>query len=147
MSTSGTGVTRVSSRIKPDQQTLEVVDHVDSDGKQWIRRRKHIAALIGATSTCALLRANPAGAMNRPAPSLGLIKPYVDAVTIAPGRPWTPNQRAKAEFASAPTLFGDEMAILEPMPFRLTYHYHCIDGGCRGHQQQCVINSSAHRPS
>ncbi|WP_433680515.1 hypothetical protein [Nocardia sp. CA-119907] len=76
--------------------------------------------------------------MNRPAPSLGLIKPYVDAVTIAPGTPWTPNQTAKAEFASAPTLFGDEMAILEPMPFRLTYHYHCTDGGCRGHQQQCL---------
>lgn len=123
---------------QPDQQTLEVVDHVNSDGKQWIQRRKHIAPLIGATSTCALLRANPTGAMSRPAPSLGLIKPYVDAVTIAPGTPWTPSQRAKAEFASAPTLFGDEMAILEPMPFRLTYHYRCTDGGCRGHKQQCL---------
>ncbi|MBL1079889.1 hypothetical protein JK358_36380 [Nocardia sp. 2] len=123
---------------QPDQHTLRVVDHVNSDGRQWSRRRALIGSLMGATSTCELIRANPPGQMGFPAPSLGMIKPRVDAVQIDPGPAWTPNQRSKAMAASAPPLFGVEIPMLEPMPFRLTYRYRCADTTCRGHVQQCL---------
>ncbi|WP_245717744.1 hypothetical protein [Nocardia jejuensis] len=123
---------------RPDQRSLEVVGHMESDGRQWSARRALIGHLIGATSTCALIRANPAGAMGRPAPSLGLVKPFVEEMTISRGSPWTPQQQWKAEAASAPTLFDDEIDTLEPMPYRIAYRYRCTDPACRGHQQQCL---------
>lgn len=128
---------RVES-YQPDQQTLTVVGHVKSDGRQWAKRRELMAPLIGATSACRLIRSNPTGQMHKPAPSLGLIKPRIDSVVIRSGTPWSSKQLAKVEAASTPTLFGDEIAMLEPMPFRLTYQYHCTDADCRGHQQQCL---------
>lgn len=124
--------------FQPDQQSLQVVGHVDTNGGRWTQRRTLIRPLIGATSTCELIRANPKGAMAVPAPSLGMIKPIVDAVTVERGNGWTPQQRRKAQAAAAPSLFDDAPPVLEPMPYRVTYSYHCTDSECPGHRQQCL---------
>lgn len=123
---------------RPDQTTLQVVDHVNPDNGQWNQRRELLGPLIGSTTTCELIRANPQGHMGFPARSLGLIKPQVRSVTITQGPAWTPSQLAKAMVASAPPLFGTRMTTLEPMLYRLVYQYRCADSACRGHQQQCI---------
>ncbi|WP_305779764.1 hypothetical protein [Nocardia nova] len=73
-----------------------------------------------------------------PAPSLGMIKPIVDAVIIERGNGWTSQQQRKAQAAAAPSLFDDAPPVLEPMPYRVVYRYHCTDITCPGHAQQCL---------
>jgi hypothetical protein len=76
--------------------------------------------------------------MNEPAPSLGLIKPEVLTVTVRAGEPWKPNQLAKIEKASQPTLFGDALRPLEPMPYIVEYRYRCRTEGCGSHTQKVL---------
>ncbi|NKY89757.1 hypothetical protein HGA07_29740 [Nocardia veterana] len=123
---------------QPDQQSLQVLGHVGTSGGRWTQRRKLIGPLIGATSTCELIRANPKGTMAVPAPSLGLVKPIVDAVTVKRGNGWTPQQLRKVQAAAAPSLFDDAPPMLEPMPYRVIYSYRCTDMECGGHSQQCL---------
>lgn len=124
---------------RPDARSLTVAGSVKADGRQWNKRREIIGPLIGATSACQLLRPNSLGRTGgEAAPSMGLVKPYVDGVTVEHGSPWASRHLAKIEAVSTPSLFGDEIALMEPMPFRLSYRYRCTDGACRGHEQLCL---------
>lgn len=123
--------------FKPRQGGIAHVREIGPE-RNWRERRDLIAPLIGETTTCALIASNPAGAMEVPAPSLGLIKPNVLDVTVSDGEPWTDDEQSKIAQASAPDLFGNEMPALEPPPFTVRYRYRCEDDGCRGHRQKVL---------
>ncbi|MCT2059582.1 MULTISPECIES: hypothetical protein [Dietzia] len=123
--------------FKPRQDGIVHGRVVDSS-KNWRERRDLLGGLLGATTTCDLIRANPAGEMAKPAPSLGLIKPTVRSVEVVPGEPWTPAERAKIEAASAPDLFGNEVPPLEAAPYSVRYKYNCAHPLCAGHNQKVL---------
>jgi hypothetical protein len=43
-----------------------------------------------------------------------------------------------AELAAAGDLFAAERSVLEPAPYRLRYHYFCMESGCKGHTQTLI---------
>jgi hypothetical protein len=125
--------------FRPNQQSLEGRRRVQiAAGGSWPERREFLGDLIGEITTCDLIAANRAVKMNEPAPSLGLIKPEVLTVTVRAGEPWKPNQLAKIEKASQPTLFGDALRPLEPMPYIVEYRYRCRTEGCGSHTQKVL---------
>lgn len=123
----------------PDNSKLELGEKFDT-GRNWARRRDLLGPLVGERTVCELIAANRAVRMNQPAPSLGLVKAEDVHLSIQEGRPWKPNQAAKARRAVEPTLF-DEAAIrneLEPMPYEIKLRYKCQESGCRGHNQTLI---------
>lgn len=120
----------------PDIAAFELGEVVKSSSN-WRQRKRLVGDLVGATTTCDLIKANRASQMNAPAPSLGLVKPRDVRVTVQEGQPWKPNQLAKARRAAEPTLF-DEAAVrneLEPMPYEMRISYKCMSDSCNGHNQ------------
>ncbi len=136
----GTYETRNDNRpesFRPRQDELEHVDQLDSRGN-WQQRRMNLDGLLGATTMCKLLEANPAGGMGTPSPSLGLIKPTNVQVTVIAGDPWSAAEQAKVEAASAPDLFGTSLKPLEPAPYAVRYKYRCQSLTCGGHDQKVL---------
>lgn len=73
------------------------------------------------------------------APSLGLIKPRtVDRLDIEPNEAFTEDKQRLAELAAADDLFKAQRSVLEPAPYRLKYHYYCMEDGCSGHHQTLI---------
>lgn len=123
--------------FSPDNGHFELGEKINTR-QGWRKRRELLGQLVGATTTCELIRANRAVRMNEPAPSLGLVKPQDVHLTVKPGKGWKPNQLAKARAAAEPTLF-DEAAVrteLQPNPYEMRIRYRCMDAACRGHDQQ-----------
>ncbi|GAB19231.1 hypothetical protein GOEFS_077_00230 [Gordonia effusa NBRC 100432] len=123
--------------FRPRQDELEHIEMV-GPSSNWALRRSYMGDLIGATSTCELIAANPKGHMALPSPSLGLIKPHDVKVEVRDGDPWTESEQRKIERASAPDLFGTELAALEPAPYAVIYHYKCAFPECRSHAQKAL---------
>lgn len=119
---------------RPDQQSINHVRVIGTGARsEWRERTELIGDLRGGTTTCDLIAAATSVRMNEPAPSLGLIKPTVLGVEVSDGGEWSPSQLAKIDAASQPTLFGEGLRPLEPMPFRVTYRYRCESEGCSIH--------------
>ncbi|WND56471.1 hypothetical protein QQA43_28070 [Mycolicibacterium vanbaalenii] len=119
--------------FRPRQDELVHVERLDTRNN-WQRRRMHLDGLIGATTMCELLDKNPVGGMGTPSPSLGLIKPADIEVSVLDGDPWTTDEQAKIDKASAPDLFGSSLAPLQPAPFAVRYKYRCAAQRCTGHK-------------
>jgi len=123
--------------FRPRQDELEHVELLDTSSN-WQRRRINLDGLIGATTMCDLIEQNPKGSMGTPCPSLGLIKPLDVEVTVRDGDPWTADEQAKINRASAEDLFGRSLTPLEPAPYAVHYRYRCEARGCRGHRQKVL---------
>jgi hypothetical protein len=123
--------------FRPRQDEMAHVEWL-STSSNWHRRRANLDGLIGATTTCELLVANPMGGMATPSPSLGLIKPLDIEVSVADGSPWNSAERAKIEKATAPDIFGSSLRPLEPAPFVVKYKYRCETATCGGHNQKVL---------
>lgn len=104
-------------------------------GQKWRARWDYLEPLAGATTACELLaRQSETGA-----PSLGLIKPKaIERLEIEPNDAFTADKRALAELAASGDLFTEQRAVLEPAPYRLRYHYSCMEPGCGGHRQSLI---------
>ena len=73
------------------------------------------------------------------APSLGLIKPReVTTLDIEPNDALSEGRQRLAELAAAGNLFTAERSVLAPAPYRLRYHYFCMEQGCKGHTQTLI---------
>ena len=123
----------VQRSLDPERDRIRI-----ASGGSWPKRRELLGDLISQVTTCELVAANKAVAMNQPAPSLGLIKPKVIEVIVRPGEPWSKNQLEKIRAASEPTLFGDGLRPLEPMPYIVQYRYRCASKGCPSHTQKVL---------
>jgi hypothetical protein len=119
---------------KPNVTTLSL-GSVVSTNNRWRERWNYLSSLAGATTACQLY-----AAQGKPhAPSLGLIKPRsVTALEIEPNDAFTEDKRRIAELAAAGDLFIAERNVLEPAPYRLKYHYICMEPMCGGHKQTLV---------
>ena len=120
--------------FRPNQDSLEVVDKIGTN-HNWAKRKKLLGDLIGATTTCDLIRANKA---NNPfsvaVPSLGLVKMLNPRVSVERGDPWDDKRLAKAIQAAQPDLFNPEgVKQLEPAPYKVKLSYRCESQGCAGH--------------
>lgn len=72
-------------------------------------------------------------------PSLGLIKPRkVLSLAVEPNGAFSWDKQRLAELAAAGDLFRDQRSILEPAPYRLKYHYLCMQEACKGHTQTLI---------
>jgi hypothetical protein len=119
---------------KPNVTTLSP-GSVISTSNQWRERWRYLDALAGATTACQLYAVQ--GKPN--APSLGLIKPRsVTALEIEPNDAFSEDKRRLAELAAAGDLFTAERSVLEPAPYRLKYHYLCMESTCGGHKQTLI---------
>lgn len=117
--------------LRPDLDSMQLGPAVGtSDG--WRQRTALMRPLIGATTTCALL----AGVRERQsaAPSLGLIKPSIEDLTVIPNPDYVPRRSEPSQM----DLFGQEMSPLEVSPVIATFRYRCQEPGCRGHNQSLV---------
>lgn len=121
----------------PDLKTIKLGDTVKSTDK-WRRRSALLGGLVGATTTCELIRINRMTPMNEPAPSLGLVKPEILDIRVKPGRPWTSKQLKKVKAAAEPDLFDTPLNELQPAPFMVKYRYRCESAGCRTHLQSVL---------
>ena len=123
--------------FKPNLDTVELGQVVDTDGGTWRRRWEYLDGLVGATSACELI--DRQSERREEAPSLGLIKPLeVLDLEIEPNDGFTADQQALAELAAAGDLFTEARAVLESAPYRLKYRYRCWSDGCRGHGQTLI---------
>lgn len=118
--------------FRPRQDELVHVEQLDTSSN-WQRRRMNLYGLIGGTTMCELLDRNPVGGMGTPSP-LGLIKPTDVVASVVDGDPWTDDEQAKIDKASAPDLFGTSFKPLEPAPFAVRYKYRCTSPRCKGHK-------------
>ncbi|MBV9141061.1 MAG: hypothetical protein JO115_09085 [Pseudonocardiales bacterium] len=101
----------------------------------WRERWQHLDSLAGATTSCELLARQGTPA----APSLGLIKPReVIRLDVEPNDAFSEDKQRLAELAAAGDLFTAERSVLEPAPYRLKYHYFCMEPGCNGHTQTLI---------
>jgi hypothetical protein len=119
---------------KPIISSVQVGASVGPD-HAWRARWHYLRSVVGTTTACKLYakQAIP------DAPSLGLVKPrLVSRLEIAPTAAFAEEKRRMAEAAAAANLFGPERAVLEPAPYQLKYHYHCLESGCHGHQQTLI---------
>ncbi len=123
--------------FRPDLQHLELLETIDTK-RNWGARRELIEPLIGATTTCELVEINRATSYDRPAPSLGLIKPRVSRIEPLDFRPWNTKQLQKVKRAAEPDLFNAPLQELQPVPYRLRVHYRCMEEGCTGHKQEIL---------
>lgn len=121
----------------PHLDSIRLGDVVKSNDK-WRRRTLMLGGLVGATTTCELIRINRATTMDQPAPSLGLIKPEILDIRVMPGRPWTAKQLQKVKAAAEPDLFDTPLNELQPAPFQVKYRYRCESSGCRTHLQSVL---------
>lgn len=126
--------------FKPNNEKIELGDVVNTRRK-WQARKELLGDLVGATTTCELVRINQQTPMNRPAPSLGLVKPRDVHIKVDDGKEWTPKQQAKVDAAAEPTLFSPDGAIkhkLEPAPYQIKVQYKCMTEDCPGHRQTII---------
>ncbi|MCV7007435.1 hypothetical protein [Mycobacterium gordonae] len=123
--------------FRPRQDELVHVERLDTSSN-WQRRRMILDGLIGATTMCELLDANPIGGMGKPSPSLGLIKPVDVSAIVVDGEPWTAEEQAKINNASVPDLFGTSLTPLEPAPYAVRFRYRCASANCKGHDQKVL---------
>lgn len=119
---------------RPNLESMELGEVIDTK-RRWQRRWEHLGPLAGATSTCELLaKQGPVTA-----PSLGLVKPAVDDLTVEKNEEFAADKKALAEMAAAPDLFGSpERSPLEAAPFKLKYRYRCESEKCPGHHQSII---------
>lgn len=122
---------------RPRLQGMQLLDTIDSQGN-WSKRRELIGPLLGATTTCELVKVNRATTYDKPAPSLGLVKPEVLRVEPIEFRPWSAKQLDKVKRASEPDLFNTPLKELQPVPHRLKVTYRCMESGCRKHEQEIL---------
>lgn len=124
----------------PDISRLISGDVVDSQRGKWAKRRELLGPLVGATTTCGLIRANKNLPPHTLGPSLGLIKPLNVRVSVSKGKPWTRVQQNKVIRAATPTLFDEDYVRneLEPQPYEMRLRYHCMDPECPGHDQSLI---------
>lgn len=119
---------------RPLQEGLTVIRKVDTK-TGWRERKDLLGNLVGAVTTCELIRVNRETKYNKPAPSLGLVKMLDPEVSVLPGDPWSESQLAKAVRAASPTLFNPEgFKQLEPAPYRVRFRYRCAFEKCAGHE-------------
>ncbi|PZS12690.1 MAG: hypothetical protein DLM60_21825 [Pseudonocardiales bacterium] len=119
---------------KPNISAIILGDTLGT-GRGWRERWKHLNPFAGATTACELLARQGTPA----APSLGLIKPReVTTLDIEPNDTFSEDKQRLAELAAAGDLFTVERSVLEPAPYRLKYHYFCMDPGCKGHTQSLI---------
>jgi hypothetical protein len=119
---------------RPNLHSMTLGDVIEPNGR-WRHRWTHLAPLAGATTTCELLaKQGPVTA-----PSLGLVKPRVDDLTVEKNEEFAADKKALAEMAAAPDLFGSpERSPLEAAPFKLKYRYRCESEKCPGHHQSII---------
>jgi hypothetical protein len=122
---------------RPDLQSIERLETIDTR-RNWAARRELIEPLIGDTTTCELIAINRATSYDRPAPSLGLIRPDVRRIEPLAFRPWNGTQMQKVKRAAEPDLFNAPLQQLQPVPYRLRVHYRCMELGCPGHKQEIL---------
>ena len=110
------------------------------DTKQnWQARKDLIGPLIGATTTCELIRMNKAGSMDQSIPSLGMVQAHRVQVDVEEGKPWTQAQLAKVrQFSAADLLNPDGHPELQPVPYTVRINYYCADEGCPGHKPSLI---------
>jgi hypothetical protein len=102
---------------------------------RWRDRWQHLDPLAGATTSCELLALQGTPA----ASSLGLVKPReVIRLDVEANDAFSEDQQRLAELAAAGDLFTAERRVLEPAPYRLKYHYVCMEPGCKGHTQSLI---------
>ena len=124
----------------PDITRLVSGEVIDSQRGKWTKRREMLGPLIGATTTCELIRANKDLPPHTLGPSLGLIKPKDVRVSVTKGKPWNQKQQQKATRAATPTLFDEDYVRneLEPQPYEMRIKYTCTDSACKGHNQSLI---------
>jgi hypothetical protein len=120
----------------PNLTSLVLGDVVTTGSdRQWQARWRLIEPLVGATTTCALLRAQGEPG---PRPSLGLVEPIVLGRTVEPNAAFDADKAELAKIAAAEDLFGVAKSVLEPAPFSV-YRYKCADeSGCGGHRSTLI---------
>lgn len=119
---------------RPNLESMKLGDTLKTN-RSWRDRWDHLAPLAGATTACELLAVQ--GPAN--APSLGLIKPTVDDLTIEANEDFAADKKALLEMAAAPDLFGSpERTPLEAAPLKLKYRYRCQSSRCGGHHQSII---------
>ena len=113
---------------------MQLGEFISAD-RNWRTRWDYLNLLAGATTACELLARQD----HPEAPSLGLIKPRtVDRLDIEPNEAFTEDKQRLAELAAAGDLFKAQRSVLEPAPYRLKYHYYCMEDGCSGHHQTLI---------
>lgn len=117
---------------RPRIDTLHVETHLDG----WPKRMRYLGPFAHATM-CDLNRRALSGGS-----SLGLVRAarVIDLhVSEHPG--WTAAEKQKiSDYISQPELFdsGKPKSALESPRFIAAYRWHCLEAGCRGHQQQLL---------
>jgi hypothetical protein len=116
---------------RPNLDSLKL-GPVISTSRGWSERWQMLGDLVGKTTLCALIR----GQASQPAPSLGLVKVQLGAqASVREGQVWTVDKGVLAQLAAQPNLFREEeLQILQPPPFQVSYKWHCLDNQCGGHE-------------
>jgi hypothetical protein len=116
---------------RPNLESLEL-GPVISSRKDWAERWQMLRDLPGATTLCALMRAQE----QQPAPSLGLARVLPGAhAFVREGPVWTAEKNLLAHFAAQPNLIRERaLEILNPPPYQVVYRWHCAEGSCHGHE-------------
>jgi hypothetical protein len=119
---------------KPNIPSAQLGEFIGTE-RNWKRRWGYLGSLAGATTACELLARQD----DPRAPSLGLIKPkLVDRLEVEVNDAFSEDKRRLAELAAAGDLFRDQRSVLAPAPYRLKYHYFCMEHGCNGHLQTLI---------
>ena len=102
----------------------------------WAHRWRHLEPLAGQVTTCELL-----AQQGRPgAASLGMVKPgVITGAEVTANPEFDADKQAIAEIAAQPDLFSTDIrAVLQPAPYKVTYHYRCGEPGCGSHSQGLI---------
>jgi hypothetical protein len=115
---------------RPNLDSLTPGPVISADRK-WEQRWRMLGDLVGRTTLCQLMKAQ----IDQPAPSLGLVgvRPGARA-SVRQGPVWTADKELLARITAQPTLFREEeLEILQPPPFQVSYQWHCMEDDCNGH--------------
>ena len=120
----------------PDLSTLRLLEHVDTDSGKWTKRRLLLEPLLPGIPTCDLLTEARANGLE--APSLGMVKPKVEEITVEVNGDFTADKRALAALVANEDLFGIQRDALEPAPYTVKLHYKCGHDSCFTHHQNVI---------
>ena len=116
--------------LRPNLQTLQVVDHITTKGG-WAERARHVRPLV-QPSMCAIRRQGEVEG----GPSLAVFRPA--EILDFRLRPAGERSRGQDWIAQQINLFDPDRRKLDALPYRFCYKYRCQDTGCRTHEMGLI---------
>lgn len=120
---------------RPYLDTLRCGETVDTGtDRSWRPRWELLRDVAGRHTMCSLWAQQQVDGS-----SLGMIAvKEISDLTFEAGDEFSDKQGAIARAEAQPTLFRDEIPVLQPAPFKVKYHYRCMEPTCGGHHQTNV---------